>query len=210
MPPKEKGGPLPAAQIELFKRWILAGADFGDGSSAVAIAKPASAGGKLEEELSQKLPAPNGALLTRLTDAGVIVRALSSNGALLDLNFSHAEMPQINLAELAPIAGNIFALDLTRSKIRDDQLAPLAQMKNLRRLQLKRNPVTDAGLAHLSGLADLEVLNLYETGVTDTGLDHLAGLKKLQKLFLFNTKCTAAGAEKLKTRIPGLDINLGV
>jgi hypothetical protein len=210
MPPKEKNGPLPAAQIELFKTWILAGADFGDGSPSTAMTNlPAQAGGQTEEMLSQKLAPPDAALLARLSQAGVVIRPLSSNGALLEMNFSHADLPQLNLAELAPIAKNIYALDLTRTKIRDEALAPVAQFSNLRRLQLNRNPITDAALVHLKTLTDLESLNLYDTGVTDTGLDQLNGLKKLQKLYLFNTKCTAAGADKLKAQIPGVDINLG-
>jgi hypothetical protein len=209
MPPKEKGGALPAPQVELFKMWILAGADFGDGSASAALSLPAQPGGKTEEGLSQKLPAPDAALLARLSQAGVVIRPLSSNGALLDMNFSHTDLPQINLAELAPIAKNVYALDLTRTKLRDDALAPLAQMSNLRRLQLNRNPLTDAALVHLKNLTELESLNLYETGVSDAGLDQLSGLKKLQKLYLFNTKCSAAGASKLKGQIPGVEINLG-
>ncbi|MGI8601833.1 MAG: c-type cytochrome domain-containing protein [Verrucomicrobiales bacterium] len=209
MPPKEKGGPLPAPQIDLFKKWILAGADFGDGSSITALSTPARPGGKVEEELSQKLPPPDAALLARLTQAGVVVRPLSANGAVLDLNFSHSDLPQVSLADLSPIAKNVYALDLTRTKLRDEALAPITQMSSLRRLQLNRNPITDAGLVHLKGLSELESLNLYETEVTDAGLDQLIGLKKLQKLFLYNTKCTSAGADKLKSQIPGVVINLG-
>lgn len=212
MPPKGEGGPLPAAQIEAVKRWIAAGADFGDGSggSIPAVAIGGQPGGQIEEALSRQLQTPDAALLSRLAAAGVVIRPLSANGAVLDLNFSHSDLPEIDLTQLAPIYPNIYALDLTRLKLSEGQLAPLAQMINLRRLQLNRNPIGDAALVHLRGLNHLESLNLYDTEVSDAGLEHLAGLRSLQKLYLFNTKVTEAGAEKLRSQRPDLVINLGL
>lgn len=212
MPPRDKGGPLPAAMIQVIKTWVQAGADFGDGTSLAANAQPklqAQPGGKLEEELSKNLPPPPDDLIARLVEAGAVVRPLSSNGALLDLNLSHMENGP-DLQALQPIARNIHTLDLTRTRLSDDDLAPLATMVNLVRLDLKRNnTLTDAALLPLKGLTRLEYLNLYGTKVTDAGLAHLAGLKNLRNLYLFETQCTAEGASRLRQALPQLVVNLG-
>ncbi len=211
MPPRDKGGPLPPNVIAMFKAWIQAGADFGDGAAGAALTvKPGTAGGRLEEEKAKTLQPPDAGVLALLTEGGAKVNSASANGAFIKVDLSHWEKGSVDLQMLLPIAKNIHTLDCGRAKLNDAGLAPIAQMTNLVRLQLNRNPnVTDGGLVHLRGLVDLESLNLYDTAVTDAGLDQLAGLKKLQKLFLFGTKCTAAGAAKIKAAIPTLDVNLG-
>lgn len=210
MPPPEKGGPLAPNVIAMVKAWIEAGADFGDGvvatGQAPALVRP---GGVLEEEKSKAVPPPPAAIVDQLVQGGAVIRAMSANGALLDINLTHYEAGPVNLADLAPIAKNIMALDLSRTRLKDADLAPLAGMTNLVRLELKRNTITDEGLAHVQGLVELETLNLFDTQVTDAGLAQLAGLKRLQKVFVFNTKVTAGGAAALQKAIPGVVVNLG-
>lgn len=210
MPPPDKGGPLAPNVIAMVKAWIEAGADFGDGVVATgqppAVVRP---GGVLEEEKSKAVPPPPAAIVDQLVQGGAVIRAMSANGALLDINLTHYEAGPVNLADLAPIAKNIMALDLSRTRLKDADLAPLAGMTNLVRLELKRNTITDAGLVHVQGLVELETLNLFDTQVTDAGLAQLAGLKRLQKVFVFNTKVTASGAAALQKAIPGVVVNLG-
>ena len=185
MPPPDKGGPLAPNVIAMVKAWIEAGADFGDGVVATgqppAVVRP---GGVLEEEKSKAVPPPPAAIVDQLVQGGAVIRAMSSNGALLDINLTHYEAGPVNLADLSPIAKNIMALDLSRTRLKDADLAPLAGMTNLVRLELKRNTITDAGLVHVQGLVELETLNLFDTQVTDAGLAQLAGLKRLQKVFV--------------------------
>lgn len=210
MPPPDKGGPLAPNVIAMVKAWIEAGADFGDGVVATgqppAVVRP---GGVLEEEKSKAVPPPPAAIVDQLVQGGAVIRAMSANGALLDINLTHYEAGPVNLADLSPIAKNILALDLSRTRLKDADLAPLAGMTNLVRLELKRNTITDAGLVHVQGLVELETLNLFDTQVTDAGLAQLAGLKRLQKVFVFNTKVTAGGAAALQKAIPGVVVNLG-
>jgi hypothetical protein len=210
MPPPDKGGPLAPNVIAMVKAWIEAGADFGDGVVATgqppAVVRP---GGVLEEEKSKAVPPPPAAIVDQLVQGGAVIRAMSANGALLDINLTHYEAGPVNLADLSPIAKNILALDLSRTRLKDADLAPLAGMTNLVRLELKRNTITDAGLVHVQGLVELETLNLFDTQVTDAGLAQLAGLKRLQKVFVFNTKVTASGAAALQKAIPGVVVNLG-
>ena len=72
------------------------------------------------------------------------------------------------------------------SALRDDDLACLANLKQLRWFQAggDRTPqvLTDAGLAHLAGLTAMERLVIGGAGVTDGGLSSLANMHRLDSL----------------------------
>ncbi len=63
--------------------------------------------------------------------------------------------------------------------LRDDDLACLAGLKQLKWVQLGTKTLTDAGMVHLAGLTELDRLSIGGSGVTDRGLAVLAGMKKL-------------------------------
>lgn len=205
MPPK--GTPLNSTERALIADWIKSGADLGDGVSIPA----GSDGVFLVDTIAETLPAPDPKLIEALTTEHVIVRPLSRNGHVIEMDFSHSDraMGDLNLSQLAPIALNIYALDFSRTAIRDDDLAQLAPMKNLSRLMLSRTRITDSGLAHLKANAALEQLNLYNTPVTDTGLNTLSGLKSLKKIYLWKSQATPAGAKTLEGQVPGLVVSMG-
>lgn len=205
MPPK--GTPLNSTERELIAGWIKAGADLGDGVSIPA----GSDGVFLVDTIAENLPAPDPKLIETLTAEHVIVRPLSRNGHVIEMDFSHSDraMGDLNLAQLAPIALNIYALDFSRTAIKDEDLAQLAPMKNLSRLMLSRTRITDTGLAHLKTNAALEQLNLYNTPVTDTGLNALSNLKSLKKIYLWKSQATPTGAKTLEGQVPGLVVSMG-
>lgn len=205
MPPK--GTALNGAERALIADWIKAGADLGDGVSI-----PAGKDGVfVVDAISETLPAPDPKLLESLTAEHVVIRPLSKNGHVIEMDFSHSDRARgdLKLAELAPIALNIYALDFSRTSIRDADLAQLAPMKNLARLLLSRTGVTDAGLAQLKANTSLEQINLYSTAVTDAGLGALSGLKSLKKVYLWQSKATMAGAKTLQDQVPGLVVSMG-
>ena len=92
---------------------------------------------------------------------------------------------------------NLEYLDLGDAYVLDHSLAPLANMKKLRRLDLTGTLVTDEGLKYLSGLTDMEDLNLYGVKVTDTGVQYLSKLTKLRSLNLLGAQITDASADVL-------------
>lgn len=205
MPPK--GSPVSVSERELLTAWIQSGADLGDGVSI-----PAGQDGVfLVDSIAENLPAPDSKLIETLTAEHVVIRPLSKNGHLLELDFSHSDRARgdLQLSELAPMALNIFALDFSRTSIRDADLAFLAPMKNLNRLLLSRTGISDSGLAHLAGSGSLEHLNLYSTSVTDAGLATIAGLKSLKKVYLWQSKATPAGIKTLESQKPGLAVSNG-
>ena len=205
MPPEDEGKPLTREQLDLVGQWILQGADFG-GWKGDAVAGATTGG---PAPLPQ-VAAADAAALDKLRQAGARALPLAQGVNLLDVGFNtSADTADGQLALLAPIAQQVYELNLAGSKVTDAGLANLAALTNLRRLHLEKTAVTDAGLAHVKGLANLEYLNLYGTAVTDAGLAHLSGLKNLKNLYLWQTKVTAEGAANLKKSLPAVNINRG-
>jgi mono/diheme cytochrome c family protein len=205
MPPK--GTPLNSSERAIMAEWIKNGADLGDGVSI-----PAGHDGVfLVDTIAQNLTAPDPGVMEQLKKDHVVIRPLSRNGFVLELDFSHSDRAEgdLKLSQLAPIALHIYALDFSRTRVTDSDLAQLAPMKNLSRLLLSRTAITDAGLPALKNNTNLEQLNLYNTGVTDGGLATLASLKSLKKVYLWQSRATPAGAKQLQDQVPGLVVSIG-
>ena len=163
-------------------------------------------------KMADGMAAPNAALIQKLNDEGVIVRPLSSNGAMLEVDFSHAGRGSgdMRLDELAPLAANIHTLDLKKTKIVDDDLKIVEKMTNLRKINLALTDIGDRGMTSIRGLENLEYLNLYGTRVSDTSVSDLSKMKKLTKLFLWNSRVTDDGYSKLKRALTKTDISFGL
>ena len=205
MPPEDEGKPLSREQLDLIGQWIMQGASFGDWKGDAV----AGAGGMKDAPLPQVAAADPGAL-DKLRQAGARALPLAQGVNLLDVGFSSGnDVADAQLAMLAPIADQVYELNLAGSKVTDAGLANVAKLKNLRRLHLEKTAVTDAGLAHLKDLTGLEYLNLYGTAVTDAGLAHLANMKNLRSLYLWQTKVTPEGAANLKKTLPSANVNRG-
>src|SRR5215470_16740532 len=89
------------------------------------------------------------------------------------------------------------SLDLGDAYVLDYSLAPLANMKNLKRLNLLGTLVTDDGLKYLRELTRMEDLDLYGVKVTDAGVDHLRKMSGLRSLNMLGGQITDASAETL-------------
>ncbi len=205
MPPK--GTPLNGSERAVLAEWIKSGADLGDGVSI-----PSGHDGVfLVDTIAANLAAPDPRLLEDLKKEHVVIRPLSKNGHVLELDFSHSDRADgdLKLSQLGPIALNIYALDFSRTKVSDADLGQLIPMKNLSRLLLSRTGISDAGLVTLRNNLSLEHLNLYETAVTDVGLGSLGALKSLKKVYLWQSKATIEGAKQLQEQVPGLVVSIG-
>jgi len=79
----------------------------------------------------------------------------------------------------------------------DDDLACLANLKNLKSLQITaRGPVTDKGIAHLQGLSGLDALRIENVPLTDMSLASVANMRRLTSLTI-SGNFTADGLEHL-------------
>ncbi len=201
-----KGDPLTKEQQDLIAAWIKEGATFGDWKADEAVVDPSTVEAPLPE-----VPVADTAAVEALQTAGALCLPLAQDTNLLDVSFRAAadKTTDTEIGLLAPVAQQVWDLNLGGSKVTDAGLAPVAQLTNLRRLRLEKTAVTDAGLAHLKGLANLEYLNLYGTPVTDAGLANLEGLKNLKNLYLWQSQVTDAGVAKLKAALPDVTIDTG-
>lgn len=209
-----EGDPLPKEKTDLIKKWIAAGASFGDWKSdegsAAAEAAPDKQSAPAEPQFPKVAAADSGAI-DRIRQTGALAMPLAQDTNLVevDMNLVGDKMQDSQLSLIQPLDQQVAVLNLGRTKITDDGLKAVEGLKNLRKLHLENTKITDAGLAHLKNLSNLEYLNLYGTQVTDAGLEQLVGLKNLRALYLWQTKATPQGVEKLKKALPKCEINTG-
>ena len=205
---------LAKAKTDLIKQWITEGAKFGDWKmdTVVATTGPSAAPAAVAEPQLPPVAAADSAAVSAVQNAGAFALPIAQNTNFLDVGFQIAgdKITDAQLGTLAPVAQQVFWLNLAGTKITDDGLARLEPLKNLRKLHLEKTAISDAGIAHLKGLTNLEYLNLYSTKVGDAGIAELSGLKNLKELYLWESKVTPAGVGELKKAIPGVVVNTGL
>jgi hypothetical protein len=100
-------------------------------------------------------------------------------------------------------------LDTKGRQITDAALPHLGGLTDLEYLDLDRTAITDAGMAHLQSFKKLRGLQFAFTSVTDSGLEHLHGLTDLTSVNARGTKVTKAGVDKLKQKLPEVEVGYG-
>jgi hypothetical protein len=148
--------------------------------------------------------------LARIRQMGGLALEVAQNDPHLEVSYLQIDGKWTDepLTLLKDLKGLVH-LNLRGQLVTDAQLAHLKPLTELTELHLEKTKITDKGLPELKGLTNLEYLNLYGTDVSDAGLTNLEGMKKLKHLYVWQTKVTEAGAAKLKTAIPGVDVNRG-
>jgi hypothetical protein len=151
---------------------------------------------------------------TQLLELGVTKPGLSDDGSLfIKVLEQHLTSEQAN--QYAPLrvvfrAGGLvrmwrisrpdegLEIKLSGTAFRDDDLAHLTRLPDLKSLYLDGTRVTDAGLAHLREMTDLQFLHLANLVVTDAGLSELIDSSRLESLYLGGTHVTDAGMMHLR------------
>ena len=101
------------------------------------------------------------------------------------------------LAELAPLAANVTALDLGGVAQAGAWLAELPPLPHLTELDLSRSDADGIALERLPTFPHLEELILTGTEVDDEALERLADLPALRRVYLFDTPATERGVAAL-------------
>jgi hypothetical protein len=112
--------------------------------------------------------------------AGTVLDQLSKLTTLRELSVRYVPMKAARMKELGKVSGLHVRTLWGFKPETQDQLKPLAQLRELRWLSLSDNAVGDDSLVRLSGLVNLEELHLRGTNITSRGLAHLKGLKNLR------------------------------
>lgn len=107
------------------------------------------------------------------------------------------------LSELAK-APSLEELDLSHTRVTDEGLPHLEDLRHLRTLDLPVTSISDAGLKHIGKLTSLEKLSLGATRISDAGLAHLENLNRLRELDISWTPVTDAGLARLQN-LPALE-----
>jgi WD40 repeat protein len=143
---------------------------------------------------------------TKVSPAAITRLAKDRAGFQL-LSLSGVPFKDNDLAELKNLTELRF-LGLRGSMVTDSGLARLKSFPRLRVLSLMSTAVGDAGLAHLERFTELEDLDLDRTMITDAGLPHLKYLVKLRRLQMAHTAVTDAGLEPLLGLVGLQELNL--
>jgi hypothetical protein len=224
MPPEDKAQPS-AAEIEVLRDWIAAGAPFqgpfATGAvAAVATAQPKEQPKELPKDTTPKEgandaapkapPAPPtaiAALHERLVHAVPV--AAGEPGLWIDFA---AVAPTMTEAEartlLTPVLPWVQDLGLARVPIGNELLTLCARMPMLARLDLRATRVTTAGLLLLKDHAHLQHLVLAETRLDDQATDALLAMPALRSVHLWEAGLSESAIQRLRGK-EGLQVEAG-
>ncbi len=112
------------------------------------------------------------------------------------------------VGELPAVSFYVKVVDLSNTDVRDDELEPIASLRQVEWVNLVNTKVGNTGLRHLVDLPGLTTLWLKETNVTDAGLTDLIRLNSLTYLGLNGTRITDEGLAEIAklTALTGLDL----
>ena len=93
--------------------------------------------------------------------------------------------------------------------VRDDDLAVLSDLPNLKRLELNLTGISDAGLRHVGRIRTLHAMTITEPTVTDAGINELEHLTALNWLSLEESNVTDACLKSIGklTSLQGLTLH---
>lgn len=129
-----------------------------------------------------------------------------SIGALDQIDRGYQAFLVANPDDLPGVDREIEGLSLAQSGVRDEQLAPLAECRNLDWLHLSENSrLTNDGLKHIARLPGLTRLMVDATHVTDPGLEILSGIKTLQRLDIASNRISDEGLRHV-AGLPNLEV----
>ncbi|QIF04026.1 c-type cytochrome domain-containing protein [Roseimicrobium sp. ORNL1] len=231
MPPSNKSQPK-KEEVALLSWWVKEGASKDLKLSEAKARIPAELNGTVETLLAKAKSGSGGstppAFLVMAEAAAQVDPAVAE--AMKKINGSGASLAPIaadakqlrftalnvakdyadaNLKDLEPVAANIVALDLARTKVTDAACDSIVKMTNLKELHLENTAITDTGVEKLKSLANLEYLNLYGTKVTDKVFTNLEALGKLKSVYLWQTGVTRPAAEAYKAKHAAMLVNTG-
>ena len=111
--------------------------------------------------------------------------------------------------ELLPIKQQITELTLARMPVKDNDLAIVCQMPNLRKLNLNYTDVTSKGLEQLSVLKNLQILALSGTAINAASVEKLLSLPQLTAVYAWNTAIDSVWVTAMGKRFRKVSIEMG-
>jgi uncharacterized membrane protein len=204
--PTEGKRPLTADEIELIGWWIKSNAPsngfFTQLNPSKKIVEKVNRILGLDKNnlLNLTVKPPKNEIIDSLSNQGFILNRLMKDNYYLEANFNLSEnsITSQHIETLMQIEEQLIWLSLSNSKVNDENLIKIGQLKNLMKLNLSKNKISDKGLSYLSELKNLESLNLYETNVSHALLLIVPKLTKLKRLYLSGSNATEDIINQLK------------
>lgn len=208
MPPE--GDRVPAAEIEILRKWIEEGATSASvGGSTAASGAVSDSGWSIPQRLlSTDELARIRATTPALAALGVRVSPIAQRSSNFEADASLA-LPPIGDAQLAmfsPLAEYLVALNLAHSAISDLVGGAIAQLRSLRTIRLDHTAASDGVAAHLAQMPHLASINFVGTPLTDAGLSALEGLQSLRKLYVWSSRITDEGVARFRSARPDVQL----
>ena len=97
-------------------------------------------------------------------------------------------------------------LNLSGTRVTDDDLAEVAQLKYLEVLALQDTRVSGAGLEKLAGMQRLNVLNLSNSRITDADLRHFISMPNLRIVHAAGCSISDRAVDGMRKQLPMLSI----
>jgi hypothetical protein len=101
----------------------------------------------------------------------------------------------------------VYRVELSRTSVRDTDLAMLQSFRHLKSLELHNTDISDAGLIHVSRCVELTHLDLQATHITDRGLRYVETLHNLRSLWIgVPNSVSDDGLARLRQKLPNCEI----
>jgi hypothetical protein len=139
---------------------------------------------------------------------------------LRGLTLTNTHVTDAGLKRLAGL-GNLTTLELKLTDVTDDGMQYLKAYSQLEDLNLIDTEITDKGLSSLPYFPKLYRLWIGKSNIqgekeqpvsdiTDAGLSAIERQSNLKRLVLYNAKITPEGIARLKSALPGLNVQISV
>jgi Leucine-rich repeat (LRR) protein len=121
-------------------------------------------------------------------------------GKVLCLKVNNSAAKDLSsLSRLNPQDVHTLVVDLSSTRVSNEELKYTQSLSNLHRLFLRGTNISDDGLEYLQNMRKLEFLDLFGTDVSDEGMNYLQRLSNLSWLSLGRTQVGDEGMKYLQT-----------
>lgn len=114
-----------------------------------------------------------------------------------------------SLEELSSLKKQIIQLSLARMPVKDDDLAIIEKMTNLRDLNLNYTNVTSKGLERLMSLKKLKEIALSGTAIDRQSLEKILKLPSIRSVYIWNTQIDSTQVLSVRNKFKKVNIETG-
>ena len=151
---------------------------------------------RAKDLLDDIVPDPKTEAIKNLTEMGIEI-ASRGNGEVYSINASNQKLRDTDVAKIA-LFDSVENIYLERTRITNDGLRNLQDLRSVRTLILASTRINDDGMEIVASFPRLQMLSLARTRVTDEGLSHLENSHALERLYLGGSRVNGSGLGALK------------